>query len=151
MSSSSYIFFIFLMGHQFWWRGGERVVEKNHRMGWVEGGAQPLMPLLKTQWGLEISWGYIEKICGNSRGQLKKELAFPGVIKKVLVFGPGRSMRFNTAFPGLRGKASFCLEFLRSNKPKNSTISFQKSMSSTPSPPPACWIFSGWSPLPMTD
>ena len=34
-----------------------------------------------------ISWGCIEKLyCGNSRSQLKKELALPGVLKKVLVF-----------------------------------------------------------------
>ena len=64
--------------------------------------------------GLEILGGYIEKAyCNNSRGQLKKEVAFPGVIKKVLVFGPGSSVGCNTIFPGLRGEASFCLEFLR--------------------------------------
>ena len=42
----------------------------------------------------------------------KKELGLPLVLKKVLVFGPGSSMGCNTIFPGLRGEASFCLEFL---------------------------------------
>ena len=41
-------------------------------------------------WGLEIFGDYFKKICGNSRGQLnvKKEFAFPGVIKKSLGFWP---------------------------------------------------------------
>ena len=42
----------------------------------------------------------------------KKNWHYQGVLKKVLVFGPGSSMRYNTIFPGLRGEALFCLEFL---------------------------------------
>ena len=40
-------------------------------------------------------------------------MEFPGVIKKVLVFGHGTSVGCSTIFPRLSGKASFCLEFLR--------------------------------------
>ena len=68
----------------------------------------------EEDWGLEICWGYINKnlMCKLQRS-IKKELAFPEVIKKVLVFGPRSSMGCNTIFPWLRGKASFCLGFLR--------------------------------------
>ena len=93
--------------------------------------------------------GYIEKLC--SRVQLKKELALPGVMKKVLDFSPSSSMVCNTIFPGLRDEASFCLEFLRSDKPKNSQFFFQRSslcMSSHLSlPMHVCWTFSWMEPI----
>ena len=70
------------------------------------------------------SLGYIEKLC--SRVQLKKELVLPGVMKKVVVFSPSSSLGCSTIFPGLRDEASFCLEFLGSDKSKNSQFFFSK-------------------------
>ena len=56
----------------------------------------------------------LKKKFGNSRGQLKKKLALPG----------------------LRGEASFCLEFLRSDKPKNSFFLIKKVAYVLTHPPP---------------
>ena len=65
-----------------------------------------------------------------------KELAFLGVIKKVLVFGPGSSMGCNTTFPGLRSEVSFYLEFLTRYKPKNSSFFKKVAYALNPSPSP---------------
>ena len=110
-------------------------------------------------WRKERAYSRIQlkKKFGNSRGQLKKKLALPGVMMKVLVFGPGTGsfMGYKTIFPGLRGEALFCLEFLRSDKPKNSFFFFKKvayvlthpAPPLPPSPSATCWTFSGLSPF----
>ena len=95
---------------------------------------------------MEFLWGILKKYNLKIPGvKFKRELAFPGVIKKVLVLGPGSSKRgSNTILQDFsRGEASFCLELPRTNlKSTNLKIPqffFQKSMSSVP---PA-WSFSG--------
>ena len=65
---------------------------------------------------MEFLWGILKKCNVKIPGvKFKRELAFSGVIKKVLVLGPGNSKKgSNTILWNFsRGEASFCLELPR--------------------------------------
>ena len=71
----------------------------------------------KQEGGLR-TWNFLglywKNIMWKFQGSIKKELEFPGVIKAVLVFGPGSCKGCNTILWNFsRGETSFCLEFPR--------------------------------------